>query len=74
MLAEAYEGNQQIQEAIDRLRQATQLAPKDENNYVDLATLCTNYDAYDLGLEIIAVGLHEIPQAERLISILQICA
>lgn len=67
LLAEAYEGNQQIQEAINALRQATQLAPKDENNYVDLATLCTNYDAYDLGLEIIAVGLHEIPQSERLI-------
>jgi len=67
LLAEAYEGNQQIQEAINRLRQATQLAPKDENNYVDLATLCTNYDAYDLGLQIIEVGLHQLPQSDRLI-------
>ena len=67
LLAEAYEGNQQIQEAIDRLRQATQLAPKDENNYLDLATLCTNYDAYDLGLEIIAVGLRQLPRSDRLI-------
>jgi tetratricopeptide (TPR) repeat protein len=67
LLAEALEGNQQIQEAINALREATQLDPKDENNYVDLATLCTNYDAYDLGLQIIEVGLHYHPESDRLI-------
>jgi tetratricopeptide (TPR) repeat protein len=67
LLAEALEGNQQVQEAIDTLRGATQLAPKDENNYVDLATLCTKYDAYDLGLQIIDVGLHYHPESDRLI-------
>lgn len=67
LLAEALEGNQQIQEAINALREATQLAPEDENNYVDLATLCTNYDAYDLGLQIIEVGLHYHPKSDRLI-------
>jgi Flp pilus assembly protein TadD len=67
LLAEALEGNQQIQQAIDALREATQLAPKDENNYVDLATLCTNYDAYDLGLQIIEIGLHHHPESDRLI-------
>ena len=67
LLAEALEGNQQVQEAIDALREATQLAPKDENNYVDMATLCTKYDAYDLGLQIIEVGLHYHPESDRLI-------
>jgi len=67
LLAEAYEGNNQIQEAINTLREATQLEPKDENNYVDLAALCTNYDAYDLGLQIIEVGLHYHPESDRLI-------
>jgi len=67
LLAEAFEGNQQVQEAINALREATQLAPKDENNYVDLAALCTNYDAYDLGLQIIEVGLHYYPESDRLI-------
>lgn len=67
LLAEAFEGNQQAQEAINALREATQLAPEDENNYVDLATLCTKYDAYELGLQIIEVGLHYHPQSDRLI-------
>ena len=66
LLAEAYEGNQQTQEAIDTLREATQLAPEDENNYIDLAALCTDNEAYKLGLEIIEVGLHYHPQSDRL--------
>lgn len=67
LLAEAFEGNQQPQEAINALREATQLDPTDENNYVDLATLCTKYDSYDLGLQIIDVGLHYHPNSDRLI-------
>ena len=67
LLAESYEGNSQIQEAIDALREATQLAPENEYSYVDLATLCTTYDAYALGLEVIEVGLHYHPQSDRLI-------
>jgi Flp pilus assembly protein TadD len=67
LLAEALEGNQQVQEAIDALREATQLDPKDESNYVDLATLCTDHDAYDLGLQVIEVGLHYHPESDRLI-------
>jgi Flp pilus assembly protein TadD len=67
VLAEALEGNQQIQDAINALREAVQLDPKDENNYVDLATLCSTYDAYDLGLQIVEVGLHYHPESDRLI-------
>ena len=67
LLAEAYEGNKQTQEAINTLREATQLEPEDEDNYVDLAALCTNYDAFDLGLEIIEIGLRHRPESERLI-------
>jgi tetratricopeptide (TPR) repeat protein len=67
LLAEAYEGNQQTQEAINTLREATLLAPQDENNYIDLAALCTTYEAYALGLEVIEVGVHYHPQSDRLI-------
>lgn len=67
LLAEAYKGAEQIQPAIDALREATRLDPQDETNYIDLTALCTDHEAYDLGLEVIAVGLHYNPQSDRLI-------
>jgi tetratricopeptide (TPR) repeat protein len=67
LLGEAYEGNQQINEAIGALREATALAPEEEDNYLDLAVLCIDHDAYDLGLEILNVGLHYRPQSDRLV-------
>jgi tetratricopeptide (TPR) repeat protein len=67
LLGEAYQGNQQINEAIGALREATTLAPEEEDNYLDLAVLCIDHDAYDLGLEILNVGLHYRPQSDRLV-------
>jgi Flp pilus assembly protein TadD len=67
LLGEAYAGNQQITEAINALREATILSPQDEDNYLDLAVLCIDHDAYDLGLEILNVGLHYRPDSDRLI-------
>lgn len=67
LLAESYHGAGQLQPEIDALREATHLAPQDENNYLDLAALCSDHDALDLGLEIIEVGLHYLPQSDRLI-------
>ncbi len=67
LLGEAYEDNKQTKEAIEALREATLLAPEDENNYLDLAALCINHDAFDLGNEVIGVGLHFHPQSDRLI-------
>jgi Flp pilus assembly protein TadD len=66
MLSQAYEGNGQAIEAYDALRTATQLDPKDENNYLDLATLCVDHANYDLGLEIVGIGVRNIPQSDRL--------
>ena len=67
LLAEAYESNQQTQEAINALRESAQLAPEDENSFADLTALCAKYEAYELGLEIIQAGLHYHPQSDRLI-------
>lgn len=67
LLAEAYQGADQVQSAIDALREATRLAPEDENNYIDLVALCIDHDAFDLGFEVLGVGLHYLPQSDRLI-------
>jgi len=67
LLAQAYESNHQTKEAIAALREAIKLAPGDENNYVDLVTLCVNHDAYGLGMDVLKVGLHYHPESARLI-------
>ena len=66
LLSQAYEGNGQTVEAYDALRTATKLDPKDENNYLDLAVLCVDHANYDLGLEIVNIGIGNIPQSDRL--------
>jgi tetratricopeptide (TPR) repeat protein len=66
LLAQAYEGNGQTVEAYNALRAATNLEPKDVSNYLDLATLCVDHANYDLGLEIVGIGINNIPQSDRL--------
>jgi len=66
LLATAYEGNKQTQQAIDALREAINLAPMDENNYLDFAALCADYEAYQLAIEILNVGLHYLQDSDRL--------
>lgn len=67
LLAEAYEGGGHTQQAVDALREAARLAPQNEDIYVNLTALCTKYESYDLGLEIVQAGLHYHPQSDRLI-------
>src|SRR5262245_11909300 len=66
LLSQAYEGAGQTIEAYNALRTATEIDPKDENNYLDLATLCVDHANYDLGLEIVNIGIKNIPQSDRL--------
>jgi tetratricopeptide (TPR) repeat protein len=49
------------------LREAITLSPADENNYLDLATICIDHNAYPLGIEIVELGLKHRPQSERLL-------
>ena len=67
LLAAAYEGDKQTQRATEMLREAATLAPLDENNYLDLAAVCSDHEAYDLAIETLNVGLHYLPNSDRLI-------
>lgn len=66
LVSEAYVKSGRVQEAYDALRTATRLEPKAEDNYVDLAALCLEYEEYSLGMEILDVGIHYIPNSYRL--------
>ncbi|MEW5979573.1 MAG: CDC27 family protein [Acidobacteriota bacterium] len=66
LVARAYLKNSQVNEALDALRTATQLEPKDEDNYVDIAEICLDYDNTDLGIEVLNIGLEHLPESDRL--------
>lgn len=66
LLAEAYEGNGEIQHAVDALRRAIALDPADEDNYLDFASLCMNQRSLQAGMEVIQVGLDLHPKSDRL--------
>jgi predicted Zn-dependent protease len=61
LLARAHAKAGHIKEAYDALRTATRLEPENEENYVDLAAICVDHQNYDLGLEIIDIGLKYRP-------------
>jgi tetratricopeptide (TPR) repeat protein len=66
LLAQAYIGNAQPQDALRRFRRAVAAAPKDEKLYDYLADACTDHKNYALGLQIVDQGLLELPQSARL--------
>jgi tetratricopeptide (TPR) repeat protein len=63
LASRAYVDTGRIQEAYDALRQATRLEPNAAENYLDLAMICVEHDNFDLGLEIVDVGLRALPES-----------
>ncbi len=66
LVSEAYLKTGKLQEAYDVLRTATQIEPESEDNYVDLAAVCLEYEDYPLGKDILDVAIHYIPHSYRL--------
>ncbi len=67
LLAEALVGRGDPDKAADEYRRAIALDPKDENNYLDFASLCIDHHAYDDGMKVIVAGLQLDPRSERLV-------
>jgi tetratricopeptide (TPR) repeat protein len=66
LAARAYLGAQRVQQAYDALRTAAQLEPGNEEHYLDLAAIALEHHNYDLALEIVEVGLRNLPRSWRL--------
>lgn len=69
LLAEIYTEKDKVPEAIAALRRATEIAPRDERNYIDLATLCLDHQSTDLGIQIAGIGLKNIPDSAKLYAL-----
>jgi tetratricopeptide (TPR) repeat protein len=67
LLAQAYEGSGMDQEAFEAYRRAIYLDPKDEENYVDLVSLCMNRGSLQAGMQVIGAALSLHPKSARLV-------
>jgi predicted Zn-dependent protease len=66
LLAQAYVGNDQPQEALAALQRAAILAPGNEKLYVFVSDACRDHGESRLGLKVIDLGLKNLPQSARL--------
>ena len=66
LVAAAYEASHETPAATGALRRAIDLAPRDVRNYLDLATLCMDHAAFQVGVDIASAGLNEIPDSAAL--------
>lgn len=67
LLAHVAEKNGELNLAIQSLRQAAQLAPGRQDNYLDFSTLCLDYENYPVALEAVDVGLEHLPNSYPLL-------
>jgi tetratricopeptide (TPR) repeat protein len=58
--------NDDLNLAIQSLRQAALLAPEREVNYLDFSTICMDYENYPLALQAADIGLAHLPGSYRL--------
>jgi tetratricopeptide (TPR) repeat protein len=66
LLAQAYIGNGQPQEALAAFERAAALTPQNEKLYLLVADACTDHRDYALGIKVVELGLHNLPQSARL--------
>jgi tetratricopeptide (TPR) repeat protein len=66
LIAAAYEADQQTPQAVSALQKAIALAPGDIDNYLDLATISLNHEAFKVGVDVLNAGLRVMPDSARL--------
>jgi len=66
LLAQAYVGDSQDQQALDALRRAVSFNSSNEKLYIFIADACTAKENYALGLQVADLGLSHLPNSARL--------
>ncbi len=67
--ANIYAAQNKLPEAIATFRQSTEVAPKDERNYVDLASLCLEHQSFDVARDVVNAGIANIPDSAALYTL-----
>jgi tetratricopeptide (TPR) repeat protein len=66
LLAQAYVGDGQSQNAMRALQQASKLSPENEKLYLFVADACMAKQEYDLGLQVVDLGLEHLKDSAGL--------
>jgi tetratricopeptide (TPR) repeat protein len=66
LLAQAYVGNGQPEQAFTALQQAANLDPANEKLYVLVADACMTHQNYALGVKVVNLGIENLPRSARL--------
>jgi predicted Zn-dependent protease len=66
LLAQVYAGEGKQQPAMKALEAAAAQSPTDEKLYALVADACSDYKQYELGLQVVSLGLTRLPQSPRL--------
>ena len=67
LLAQAYVGDHQQGAALKALGRAAAISPSDERLYLLVSEACQDEGLYDLDERVLAIGLHNLPNAPRLL-------
>jgi tetratricopeptide (TPR) repeat protein len=67
VLAQAYEGEADNQQAFEAYRRAISLDPQDEDNYIELTSFCVSQHALKTGIQVIQAGLRTFPNSAPLV-------
>jgi tetratricopeptide (TPR) repeat protein len=66
LVAAAYEANRQTPLAVAALQQGIKLAPRDINNYLDLATISLDHGSFQVGVDILNAAIQATPGSAAL--------
>jgi tetratricopeptide (TPR) repeat protein len=66
LLAQAYVGNGQPEQAFTALQQAANLNPANEKLYALVADACMDHQNYALGVKVVNLGIENLPHSARL--------
>lgn len=62
----AYEKSGDTPKAVELLRSAIVKTPDDEKLYLDFSTLCFDHSSFDVGIDMLNVGLNRLPRSAPL--------
>src|SRR6185437_17059974 len=66
LASSAYEEQGNTPKAVELLRQAIVLNPKNVKYYLDFATLSFNHQSFKVGIDMVNVGVKQLPKAAPL--------